>query len=591
MVMIIPEDVIKGNLSSAGVFQLDKESDPLTNSTTFSIEGPVPLGIASDDFPNDRYEANYFLGCNFISQNSSIWLGANIPGPTDNYQASWNLQNDTDFASRLQEIPAFALNDIGNMTCWLKLSLSIFHRPPFATFVGTLVNQVPLCLSIFGYILATTVFTPICIDAIRSRSRKSKRVTMIEGILVPISVAIIVFVPIYLLALHPFETPLIMVKIENNIINLLYLYIGILIGGIVFRVAFSMPETPQNKAVSSQSTNNTVSTKPSRSLSQKFTEAESTGIRERVGKLDSFFLWITSLVSLGFSLFIAYLKMPLAPYIPIFVLIGISISIGYIDGAIFSDSFTDRIRGWNYLLLGLSFYVPAAAVRFGEPYFKTFYTDYPKVSPYFEILLGLIIPIVYVLLNRRVAVPKVYRSFNIDTGEITNRILARTYSASICFGCLLYVLALALYETKMDNLSIALYVLFFILFIDLVISEEVKIRTLRKIEKFQQFVKIESIVDKKLYKISLALLAIGVVAFVILWSFSAFVTFYLLLLFFWLAFIFPILGLIILTLFVYRGERVQLNDESRIRLSETQLAELRSLINKINDHVSCEPKK
>jgi hypothetical protein len=252
MVMIIPEDVIKGNLSAAGVFQIDKESDQLTNYTTFLIEGPIPLGILSDDFPNDKYEANYFIGCNFLSQNSSIGLGGSIPGPNDNYQASWSLSIDTNFTSRLHEIPAFALNDIGNMTCWLKLNLSIFHRPPFPTFVGVLVNQVPLWLGIFGCILAVAVFPSICYDLARSRSRKSKRLTMIEGVVVPISAAVIVFIPVYLLALHTFEAPLMMIKAENKLVDLLYLYLAILVIGTVFRVVFSTPDAPQNKPDSSQ---------------------------------------------------------------------------------------------------------------------------------------------------------------------------------------------------------------------------------------------------------------------------------------------------------------------------------------------------
>ncbi len=243
MVMIIPEDVINVNLSSAGVYEMSKEFDSVTNVTTFSIEGPVPLGTLSDDFPNDKYEANYFIGCNFLSQNSTVGLGGNIPGPTDNYQASWSLENDNTFASQVNQIPSFALNEIGNVTCWLRLSLSIFHRPPFASFVGVLVNQVPLWLDIFGGFMAAAAFAPISYDLVRSRSRRSKRVTMIEGIIVPISAAVIVFVPVYLLALHAFEAPLMTMKVESNLINLLFVYVVILIVGIAFRATVSTPET------------------------------------------------------------------------------------------------------------------------------------------------------------------------------------------------------------------------------------------------------------------------------------------------------------------------------------------------------------
>ena len=253
MVMVIPEDVINGNLSSAGVYEMSKEFDSVTNLTTFSVEGPVPLGTLSDDFPNDKYEANYFIGCNFLSQNSTFKLGGNIPGPTDNYQASWSLENDNTFASQVNQIPSFALNDIGNVTCWLRLSLSIFHRLPFASFVGVLVNQVPLWLSMFGCFMAVATFAPISYDLVRSRSRRSKRGTLIEGIIVPISAAIIVFVPVYLLALHAFEAPLMTMKVENNLINLLFVYVVILVVGIALRAMVSTPETVSEKAGFSQS--------------------------------------------------------------------------------------------------------------------------------------------------------------------------------------------------------------------------------------------------------------------------------------------------------------------------------------------------
>lgn len=307
---------------------------------------------------------------------------------------------------------------------------------------------------------------------------------------------------------------------------------------------------------------------------------EGTDIRDRLGKLDSLLLWVASLSSLGFSLFIAYLKVPLVPYIPIFALIGFSIIVGYVNGAILSNSFTERIRGWNYLLLGLSFYVPSVVVKFGEPYFLTLYSDFSKVVPYLQLLLGLFIPLAYVLLNKKWAIPKIYRSFNIGVGEVTNKILARTFFASIYLGGTLYILALALYETKTDPLSITLYTLFFILFTDLLVSEEIKIRTLRRLEKYQQFLTFQSIIDKKLHKVSFAFIVIGVVAFVVVWSFSTLVPLYLLMLSFLLAFSLPVLGFVFLALFVYKEDRVELNEQAGTDLSGKQLSELRSLLSK-----------
>lgn len=242
MIIVIPEDVISGNLSSFGIFEIEKQVDLISNSTIFSIETPLPLGAISDDFPNDKYEATYFMGCNFLDKNVSMELGANIPGPTSNYQATWTLSTYPEFFNELKEIPSSALDQIKDMTCWFKLRLSIFHRQPFPEYVGILVNQVPLCLNIFGWFLGLTVFLSIICEAILSRSRKVERVTLIENIVVPISIAIIVFIPVYLLALHAFEAPLLIPKMEKKIIDLLYLYVGILITGVVTRIIFSVPK-------------------------------------------------------------------------------------------------------------------------------------------------------------------------------------------------------------------------------------------------------------------------------------------------------------------------------------------------------------
>jgi len=120
--------------------------------TTFSLEGAIPIGTLSSDFPNDRYEANYFIGCNFL-KDQNFYVGGDIPGPTDNYQIEWFLTNESNFMSQLDTQTHFVLTNkmgFGNYSSWLRLNLQIFHRPPFSEYVGTLVNQVPFWLEVFG---------------------------------------------------------------------------------------------------------------------------------------------------------------------------------------------------------------------------------------------------------------------------------------------------------------------------------------------------------------------------------------------------------------------------------------------------------
>ena len=243
MTLLVLGDVLEEDFSSVGIFKIDEEFDPLTNDTTFFIEGPLPLGTISDDFPNDRYEANYFVGCNFLPQNLSLEFSGNLPGPTDNYQASWELRTDSEFPDKLLNLPPVVLDDLEGLTHWFKLHLSIFHRPPFPEYVGVLVKDVPFWLRLFGWILAILIFTPIFYDYITNRALISKRIGLIEGLMIPISAAIIVFVPIYILALHAFEAPLTFPKIEKALINdILYFHLSILVFAAILRLVSSKIE-------------------------------------------------------------------------------------------------------------------------------------------------------------------------------------------------------------------------------------------------------------------------------------------------------------------------------------------------------------
>jgi hypothetical protein len=87
--------------------------------------------------------------------------------------------------------------------------------------------------------MAVALFLPLIYDACRHRLLKPRMVHLIEVVLIPISSAVILFVPIYILALQPFTAPLLIPSLESNLVNLLFLYLVILGVGIVFLAAFS----------------------------------------------------------------------------------------------------------------------------------------------------------------------------------------------------------------------------------------------------------------------------------------------------------------------------------------------------------------
>jgi hypothetical protein len=240
MKMLIPGDVVTMDLNTS--FELSsiaKELDSSENHTRFYIETPLPIGVLSGDFPDDEYAANYFIGCNFITQNASIDLGGNIPGPTDNYQVSWTLSSDPNFSEVVSQLPSPALTDLNNITHWLRLRLHIFHRPQFHEYLGILMKQVPSSLEVFGWIVALLVYGRICYDSISNRSIISKSIILVEHLVLPISIAVIVFIPVYILALQPFEAPLTIPIVGRRLVDVLYLYIVILAIGVVLRVASS----------------------------------------------------------------------------------------------------------------------------------------------------------------------------------------------------------------------------------------------------------------------------------------------------------------------------------------------------------------
>jgi hypothetical protein len=202
---------------------------------------------------------------------------------------------------------------------------------------------------------------------------------------------------------------------------------------------------------------------------------------KRINKLDSFFLWVASLSGVGFSIFIAYLKLPVLPYAPIFVIIALSLGIGYLNGAVFNDSFTNRMRGWNYFLTGLAIYVPLVSIKFSEPYFVANNISYSNFEPVLSATAGIIFVVLYLIFTIKVT-PLIYRNLGRQYGVVTKRILNRSTVASVILGFSLFILVLAI-GLLSNWVTLTIFVVIFFLFISPLVTEERRIKKINAIRE------------------------------------------------------------------------------------------------------------
>jgi hypothetical protein len=308
---------------------------------------------------------------------------------------------------------------------------------------------------------------------------------------------------------------------------------------------------------------------------EEFVDNSQITAHQKMDKLDSLFLWVASLAGVGFTIFVAYLHVPFVLYIPVFVLITYALAVGYVHGGIFLDSLTERVRGWIYLFFGLSIYVPIGVIRFGEAYFESYFPGFSRVSPYLQIVFGLTIPLAYFYANVKWVLPRLYVTFGIIRGDVTKRILQKTYINSLCFGFAVFILSFSLYDSGIDISSVMQNVAVLVLFLLPIVSEEGKTRILLKLEKFQQCVRLPRIVHRRRLKTSIVLLLTGFGAFVVLWQGIVFVLPLSIFLLFY-AMLSPIVAIIIL-LFYLDVDKIVLDYGASRALAIDEMKELGKL--------------
>jgi|WetSurMetagenome_2_1015567.scaffolds.fasta_scaffold50330_2 hypothetical protein len=299
--------------------------------------------------------------------------------------------------------------------------------------------------------------------------------------------------------------------------------------------------------------------------------------RNRLNKLDSFFLWVASLSGIGFTIFISYLKLAWAPYVPIFILIGYALGIGYLKATVFSNSFTERIRGWNYLLLGLIAYFFLILVRFVSPF-----TDnlIPNSNIYLQPLVVVPVIIIYIYSAEKKTIPWIYANFGKKFGVTTKRILNRSILAAIFLGAILYVIALMLIELKVDFVLLV-YLISTIFLIFPLFTEEKRINKLIPLEKYDEHIEVESIIKRKFENFFLALLGVAEISLIVGSQLFSSIFQGLILLGFVVFFVIAFFGYVFGLYYRDRGDMITEKDSAK-SMPEEDLRELRLLIIKAN---------
>jgi hypothetical protein len=268
-------------------------------------------------------------------------------------------------------------------------------------------------------------------------------------------------------------------------------------------------------------------------------------------------------------------------YFPIFVLIGYAVYVGYIQGAVFSNSFSNRIRGWNYLLIGLAIYVPLIALKYNEQFLQsTFHIDQGLIQM-LTTYTGVGISLAYVIISKTKVNAYIYKSFNQPYGEVTKNIFNRTYMASFIFAFTLYIFALALSQASFDVYLGSNFAFLLILVFPMVLQEK-RIKKLLLVEKLQAFVKVERL--QKNLALNILIIILGIIVATLLvtialppgnWQLEIVIALLVL-------FGISIIGIYFALIYSDRGDMVIIKDTFEIQPTEQELKELNTIVPRVN---------
>ena len=298
----------------------------------------------------------------------------------------------------------------------------------------------------------------------------------------------------------------------------------------------------------------------------------------RINKLDSFFLWVASLSGLGFTIFISFLRVPVDPYLPIFVIIAVGLFIGYLNGAVFCDSFTNRMRGWNFVLVGLAIYAPLAAIKFSEGYLTSRFPNYATFETPLSVIAELSFIIIYLIGMIKIT-PKVYISFGLDYGVVTKRILNRTTISSVLLGISLFIFVSGL---QFNLITFILFMIVTVFLLSPITIQEKRIKKLSPLEKYQDCIHVEPLENKSVFNFFMGVMvALSVLLLVVNQlprnNFQLYVIQILA-----LSIIVSVFGLLFGILYSDKGDMVRIKDTLPRTLTEPETEELNTIVTSAN---------
>jgi len=216
----------------------------------------------------------------------------------------------------------------------------------------------------------------------------------------------------------------------------------------------------------------------------------------RIERLDDFFLFITSVLGLSFSLLYTLFgyREIIYGFLPLLIIgVVIPIYIGYVRGAILLDTLEERVRGWIYFLYGVVFYL-ALCVLFTTNRLLTI------LNVEFEAFSALLSFVGYFALGFFLGRRRLYRwfcknifkAFNVKMTNLMYKIYDDTSSNAGWTSILLYV---SFVLSLSENIDIALIFMMILLMslgvVQFVFSERL-VRKWVSLIRFSDFIEVES---------------------------------------------------------------------------------------------------
>jgi len=216
----------------------------------------------------------------------------------------------------------------------------------------------------------------------------------------------------------------------------------------------------------------------------------------RIERLDEFFLFITSVFGLFFSLLYALLGYQEIVYgfFPLLIIgLVIPVYIGYVRGAILLDTLEERVRGWIYFLHGVVFYVTSSVLFGVNKILVIWNVEFELFSGFFLLIGGILIG---VLMGGgrlyRWFCRNIFKAFNHKMTKLMGKIYQDTSSCALSISIFFYTSFIVSTSETFDLTQALMMVFLLSVGVAFFISWERDIRKWVSLVRFSDFIEIQS---------------------------------------------------------------------------------------------------